>query len=92
MPISEERADKLEAKVDVLIIAVNRLALIDERQIEAGKRMGIVEDRIAKNEEKADQIDRKVDKWINRGIGIWGVVGFLFLVYQTFAPLLHKGP
>jgi hypothetical protein len=87
--MSDERADKIEAKVDVLIIAVNKLALIDERQIEAGKRMGAVEDRIAKAEVKIDNVDRRVDKWINRGIGIWGVVGFLFAVYQTFKPFLH---
>ena len=89
MPISEERADKLEAKVDMLIMAVNRLAIIDERQIESGKRMGVLEDRVAKNEVLTDAVDRKVDKWINRGIGIWGVVGFLFAVYQTFKPLFH---
>lgn len=92
MTISEDRADRIEGKIDTLTTAVNRLALIDERQIEAGKRMGVLEDRVAKNEEKTNAVDMKVEKWINRGVGIWAIVGAMFALYQTFAPLIHKGP
>lgn len=102
MTISEERADRIEAKIDVLTTAVNRLAVIDERQIEQGKRTGQIEDRIAKLEEahkkdmevvreKITATERKVDRWINMGMGAWAVVVTLWAVYQTFAPMF-KGP
>lgn len=90
MTISEDRADRIEAKIDTLTTAVNRLALIDERQIEAGKRMGQLEDRVAKTEEKVNMINAKVDTWINRGIGVWAAVGLLFALYKTFEPIIHR--
>lgn len=100
MPISEDRADRIEAKVDGLISAVNRLAVIDERQIESGKRMGQLEDRVAKLEEcqKKDHettkqaillLDTKLNKWINMGIGAWAVVVTLYSIYSTFKPVIH---
>lgn len=45
MPISEERSLILERKIDDLTTAVNRLILIDERQITQGKRLGDLEER-----------------------------------------------
>lgn len=88
MPISEDRADKMEQKIDTLIVAVNRLAIIDERQIESGRRVGLIEDRLAKLEAKQDAAEKKLDRWINMGVGIWGFVGFGIILYQTFRPLL----
>lgn len=105
MTISEDRADRIEAKIDVLTTAVNRLAVIDERQIEHGKRTGQIEDRIAKLEEahkkdvesikdKLLLTDKKVDRWIHMGMGAWAIVVTLWGVYQTVAPMLRgvKGP
>lgn len=100
MPISEDRADRIEAKVDGLILAVNRLAVIDERQIEAGKRVGALEDRLAKLEErqevdqdflkdKINEVDAKVNKWVNMGIGAWAIVVTLYAIYNTFRPVIH---
>lgn len=90
MTISEDRADRIEQKIDVLTTAVNRLAIIDERQIEAGRRTGIIEDRIAKTEQKLTDVEKKLDKWVNMGIGAWALIGTLFAVYQAFAPIIHK--
>lgn len=90
MPISEDRAERIESKIDVLTTAVNRLAIIDERQIEAGRRIGTIEDRVSKMEEKVQNVDRKLDKWINMGMGAWAIVVTLFAIYQTFSPVVHK--
>lgn len=89
MPIADDRADRIESKVDVLTVAVNRLALIDERQIEAGKRMGVLEDRVAKMEANHNALDGKVNKWVNMMVGAWGILGVLYTLYNTFKPLIH---
>lgn len=99
MTISNERADRIEVKVDSLISAVNRLAVIDERQIESGKRIGQLEDRVAKLEERHKNeldairesyhvLEAKVNKWVNMGIGAWAVVVTLYSLYNTFKPVI----
>lgn len=88
MTISEDRADRIEDKVDTLISAVNRLAIIDERQMETGRRMGLLEEKVAKLESEVRKSEQKLDKWINMGVGAWGFVGFIFAMYQTFRPSL----
>jgi hypothetical protein len=90
---------RLESKVDLLTEAINKLVLIDERQIIQGQRLGALEQRIAElegtvktlertMENSISKVDRKVDMWINRGIGVWAVVGVLAAAYQ----LWHKSP
>lgn len=100
-PAMDAQIAKLEQKIDLLTIAVNRLAVIDERQIAAGQRVGQLEDRVAKMEEcqKKDfdslkaavlAVDAKVTKWINMGIGAWALAITVLYLYQTFSPLIHK--
>lgn len=97
MPISEDRADRIELKLDALTQAVHRLAVIDERQIEAGRRVGHLEDRVAKAETMLSQyketfaaelvrIEKKVDTWIQRGIGAWALAMTIYTLYTTFFP------
>lgn len=88
VPISEDRADRLEAKVDALISAVNRLAVIDERQVHAGIRMGNLEDRVAKMEQKYDDLRTLVNQWVNRTLGMWALLVFLFTMYKSFGEKL----
>lgn len=87
MPISEDRADKLELKLDRIIETLGKLTVLEERQIESGRRMGALEDRVAKAEVKVDNTDKKVDTWIQRGIGAWALVSTLFVLYQTVSPI-----
>ena len=68
---------RLERKVDLLSEAVSKLVLIEERQVTQGQRIGAVEQRCAAIEAAQLAIDRKVDQWINRGVGVWAVVATL---------------
>lgn len=99
---------RLESKVDQLTDAVNRLVLIEERQMTQGQRIGALEQRaavlesaqvtaernfanaIATAEAKAAEatmrVDRKVDKWVNFGIGAWSLAATGFAVWQTIHP------
>jgi len=90
VPISEDRADRLEAKVDALISAVNRLAVIDERQVHAGIRMGHLEDRVSKAEQKHADLAALVNQWVNRTLGMWAILVVLFTLFRAFGEKLFN--
>ena len=62
---------RLEAKVDKLTDAVMRLVVIEERQTAQAERIGAVEAKVVINEADIVKVDRRVDQWVNRGIGVW---------------------
>lgn len=68
---------RLEAKLDQLTEAVSRLVLIEERQINQAGRLTAAEKDIENLEELQRQAEKKVDRLINRGIGMWLVIGVL---------------
>ena len=74
---------RIERKVDRLSDAVEKLVLIEERQTTQGGRIGLVEQRLAIVEAAIQTIDRKVDMWINRGIGVWALAATLFALLKT---------
>jgi hypothetical protein len=73
---------RLENKVDKLTDAVMRLVLIEERQTTQGERIGACEAKIAVNESAIAKTERKVDQWVNRGIGVWLAAMLLFTLAQ----------
>lgn len=88
--LSQEDFNRLENKVDKLTDAVLRLILLEERQSAQGERIGVVEQKIAVNEATLIRIDSKVERWINRGIGAWGIAVVLFAIVQFGAKALQK--
>ena len=73
---------RLESKVDKLTDAVGKLILFEERQATQGERIGNVEVKIGIHESMLHRTDRKIDQWINRGIGIWAAAAVVFSVVQ----------
>jgi len=73
---------RLERKVDKLTDAVTRLILIEERQSSQGERIGKCESSIAVHDTMIHKTDRKVEQWINRGIGVWVAATVLFAMVQ----------
>ena len=78
---------RIERKVDRLSDAVEKLVLIEERQTTQGGRIGLVEQRLAALEASLQATDRKVDMWINRGIGVWALAATLFAILKTLKVL-----
>lgn len=78
---------RLEAKVDKLTDAVMRLVLIEERQTTQGERIGACEAKLAVNEAAIAKTDRKVDQWVNRGIGVWLAAGLVYSLVELAAKL-----
>jgi len=79
---------RLEAKVDKLTDAVMRLVLIEERQTTQGERIGACETKLAVTEAAITKTDRKVDQWVNRGVGVWLAAVVLFTLAQFGAKFI----
>jgi hypothetical protein len=79
---------RLENKVDKLTDAVMRLVLIEERQTTQGERIGACEAKIAVNEAAIAKTEKKVDQWVNRGIGVWLAAMLLFTLAQFGAKFI----
>jgi len=73
---------RLESKVDKLNDAVGKLILIEERQANQGVRIGAVEAQLNVHESMLHRTDRKIDQWVNRGMGVWAAVAIVFSFVQ----------
>ena len=80
--MTDDEFRRLESKVDRLGEAIQKLILVEERQANQGARIGTLEQRIAVAETSHTKLDRKVEMWINRGIGVWGLAVTLFALVQ----------
>lgn len=80
--LSIEDFRRIESKVDKLTDAVTRLILLEERQTNQGERIGSVEARSSVLENGLQRTDRKVDQWINRGLGVWIAVAVIFTIVE----------
>jgi hypothetical protein len=85
---NDQDFQRLENKVDKLTDAVMRLVLIEERQTTQGERIGACETKLAVNEAAITKTDRKVDQWINRGVGVWLAAMVLFTLAQFGAKFI----
>jgi hypothetical protein len=81
---------RLESKVDKLTDAVQRLILIEERQSSQGERIGKCEANLAVHDQAIHKTDKKVDQWINRGIGVWAAAAVLFTLVQFGSKFFGK--
>ncbi len=73
---------RLESKVDKLTDAVGKLILIEERQANQGVRIGAVEAQLSVQDAMLQRVDRKIDQWVNRGVGIWAAAAVVFSLVQ----------
>lgn len=88
--MTDDDFKRLEGKVDKLSDAVTKLVLVEERLSNQGERIGRVEQRVSATETVTQKLDRKVEMWINRGIGVWGLAVTLFALVQYGSKLVGK--
>lgn len=69
--VSEFDFVRLERKVDRMADALNTLIRVEERQTNESKRINDLETDAAVTRKATEMIERKLDQWINRGIGAW---------------------
>ena len=80
--MTDDDFKRLENKVDKLTDAVGKLILFEERQANQGERIGAVEGKINVHEVHLQRIDKKVDQWVNRRVGIWAAVAIACAVFK----------
>jgi hypothetical protein len=73
---------RLESKVDKLTDAVGKLILFEERQATQGERIGSVEIKLGVHDASLQRVDRKIDQWDNRGIGVWAAAAIVYSLVQ----------
>lgn len=78
--------ERLEKKVDGLVAAIETLIRVEERQVAHAERILSAETRLAAMEASMTLIDRKLERWINRGVGVWAVVMIVWTVYLAWRP------
>ncbi len=84
-----EDLKRIETKVDKLTDAVTRLILVEERQTAQGVRITALEDKTEELDHKYNKVDRKVERWVNMGMGAWAIVVVIFAFVQLVAKLQH---
>lgn len=82
--ISQQDFDRLEDKIDKMAVALTALILVEERQTNQGVRIGGAETNIGILQAQFTSMDKKLDRWINMGIGVWGVLLVLFALFKQF--------
>ena len=80
---------RLERKVDKLIESLGKLLIVEDRQIAQSARITELEKDLAVAKKQADDVEKKVEQWINRGIGAWFIAGLVWAFVQLILPHLH---
>lgn len=80
--MTDDDFKRLENKVDKLTDAVGKLILFEERQATQGTRIGNVETKLEIQSVHIQRIDKKVDQWVNRGVGIWAAAAVVFTLIK----------
>jgi hypothetical protein len=84
-----EDLKRIESKVDKLTDAVTRLILVEERQTAQGVRITDLEEKTEELDKSITRVDRKVERWVNMGMGAWAVVATLFMIFQFVVKAQH---
>ncbi len=71
--IHPEALNRLEKKIGEISDAVLKLILLEERQITQAARLTAIEKYVDDVEKTGFATEKKLDQWINRGIGVWAV-------------------
>ena len=84
--LTPDAADRIEKQLAGLTEAVNKLVLIEERQKNDKRRMDAFAERLEAVADKSDATARKLEKWIDRGIGAWFLAAAILSAFK-YLPL-----
>lgn len=81
--MNEKDLERLEGKIDTLSEAINKLVLLEERQSLLVKQVDKLESQHDHTRDEIVRIDSKIDKWVNRGFGAYGIL-VMILTYVKY--------
>lgn len=82
---------RLERKVDKLIENMQLVAVLSTNHVNLDKDFSELKATVSNSRLEHYQLERKVDQWINRGIGVWAVALVLFALFQAFHKQIFPG-
>jgi len=80
--VTETDLKRLEDKLDKLTDAVMRLVILEERQTHQTEQIAKLNETCAQQQTQINYVDRRLEKWINRGIGAWGLASAVYLAVE----------
>jgi hypothetical protein len=80
--VSRTDFDRLEAKVDILVERLEKVILFEERQKNQMKELNDLSAEITVLKAAQVATDKKVDQWINRGMGVWALAGVMWAIFE----------
>lgn len=78
----EADIQRLEAKLDKLTDAVMRLVVLEERQTHTTEMLHQLQVVQATTAANFRQLERNHEKWVNRGIGAWGLACLTYALME----------
>jgi len=81
---------RLEAKVDKITEALNKLVLVEERQTNQGIELAEIKKELAIEKASRELLDKELSRWVNRGIGVWLAVGTILSLFVTYYETFRK--
>lgn len=78
----EADIQRLEAKVDKLTDAVMRLVILEERQTHTTEALHQLRVDQTATDLNLRKLERSHEKWINRGIGAWGLACAIYATVE----------
>lgn len=76
--------DRVETHLKEISGTLGRLLVIDEKQATQAARLDKLDSRYDDLLKKHDMLRDRVNSWINRGLGGWAVILFLFSMFQLY--------
>lgn len=80
---------RFEKKIDLLSEAIGKLVLVEERQSNQKVEIAELHKDVEANRVAIEKLQRQVDQWINRGIGVWGVAIVIFAILEFVIKIGH---
>jgi two-component sensor histidine kinase len=84
--ISPEDFRRIENRIDSLTAAVTQLVRVEERQLNHAELIRQTTAAVEGLKTAQQATDKKLDSWINRGLGIWGLAALAWTVYTGVKP------
>lgn len=81
--VSQIDIQRIENRISELIVRLEKIILLEERQAAQGERIGALEQRMKADEQVTAILDKTMSSWINRGIGVWLAAAGIFAIVST---------
>jgi ABC-type transporter Mla subunit MlaD len=85
-PATSDDVRRIEARLESLTDAVTQLVRVEERQLNHAELIRQCVLKLETLSAAQTATDRKLDSWINRGIGVWGIAALIWTIYLGTKP------